>query len=227
MFLAAFRSRSMTSPQVLQTCVRTRKDLWIRLPQPEQSCDVYAGGTASTRLPAHAAVYTRRDRRWRHPASRMLVLRPALWLAPLCAEPPVPVPFSSGFGSGRRLTFAAAMASTEIVGCDSTRNAPGRAPAPVRARASAAAAPGRSCRTSCGPFVLPSVGACVRLPTAQHEHGSPPGRLAQAQATPRPPHRRGARPTACGGFFLPPRSIGAEKPATKRASTHCDRMAPG
>jgi hypothetical protein len=34
----------------------------------------------------------------------MLVLRPAVRLAPLSAEPPVP--FSSGCGSGRRLTFA-------------------------------------------------------------------------------------------------------------------------
>ena len=55
-FLAAFRSRSKISPQFVQACVRTLRDFKIRSPQPEQSCDVYAGLTASTRLPAHAAV---------------------------------------------------------------------------------------------------------------------------------------------------------------------------
>jgi hypothetical protein len=54
-FLAAFRSRSRTSPQWGQTCVRTLRLLRTRSPHPLQSCDVYAGGTASTRLPAHAA----------------------------------------------------------------------------------------------------------------------------------------------------------------------------
>ena len=56
MFLAAFRSRSRIRPQVVQTWVRTLKDFCMRSPQPEQSCDVYAGLTASTRFPAHAAL---------------------------------------------------------------------------------------------------------------------------------------------------------------------------
>jgi hypothetical protein len=84
-FLAAFSSRSKMSPQVVQTCVRTDRLFSTRAPHPEQSWDVDAGLTASTRLPAHAALYARMDRKWPHPASCMLWLRPALRLAPLCA----------------------------------------------------------------------------------------------------------------------------------------------
>ena len=84
-FLAAFSSRSITSPQFVQMWVRTLKDFWIRAPQPEQSWDVYAGLIASTRLPAHAALYARMLRKLPHPASWMLLLRPAFRLAPLCS----------------------------------------------------------------------------------------------------------------------------------------------
>ena len=69
MFLAAFASRSSMSPQLVQTWVRMDRLLCIRAPQPEQSWDVYAGGTASTRFPAHAALKARIVRKWRHPAS--------------------------------------------------------------------------------------------------------------------------------------------------------------
>jgi hypothetical protein len=56
MFNAAFSSRSSTWPQFVQTWVRTLKEICMRSPQPLQSCVVYAGLTASTRFPAHAAV---------------------------------------------------------------------------------------------------------------------------------------------------------------------------
>src|SRR5262249_22903565 len=69
MLRAAFRSRSRMRPQFVQTRVRTESDLAMRSPQPEQSCDVYAGGTACTCLPAHAALKARMVRKWRHPAS--------------------------------------------------------------------------------------------------------------------------------------------------------------
>ena len=68
-FLAAFSSRSKTSPQCVQTWVRTERLFWIRSPQPLQSCAGYAGWTAATRLPTHAAVQARMDRKWPHPAS--------------------------------------------------------------------------------------------------------------------------------------------------------------
>jgi hypothetical protein len=84
-FRAAFSSRSSMRPQCIQTWVRTLKDFSTRSPQPEQSCDVDAGSTASTRLPAHAALRARMMRKWPQPASRMLLLSPALRLAPLCS----------------------------------------------------------------------------------------------------------------------------------------------
>ena len=55
MFLAAFSSRSKIRPHDGHTCVRTDKLFSTRLPQPLQSWDVYAGSTASARLPAHAS----------------------------------------------------------------------------------------------------------------------------------------------------------------------------
>ena len=61
----------------------TEAFFWMRSPQPLQSCAVYAGVTASTCLPAHAGVQARMDRKWCHPASCMLLLRPALRLAPV------------------------------------------------------------------------------------------------------------------------------------------------
>jgi hypothetical protein len=97
------------SPQLVQTWVRTRKDVCMRSPQPLQSCDVDAGLTAATRVPAHAALKVRMMRKWDHPASWLDVVTPALRLAPLCAEPPL----LSGLGSGRRLRLAGCIASTE------------------------------------------------------------------------------------------------------------------
>ena len=69
MFNAAFSSRSSTWPQFVQTWVRTLKESCVRLPQPLQSYVVYAGLTASTRFPAHAALKARIERKWPHPAS--------------------------------------------------------------------------------------------------------------------------------------------------------------
>jgi hypothetical protein len=85
MFRAAFRSRSRISPQCGQTCVRTLKLLRTRLPHPLHSWEVYAGGTASTRLPAHAALQASIVRKAYQPASWMDMLRPAFALAPLCS----------------------------------------------------------------------------------------------------------------------------------------------
>jgi hypothetical protein len=59
MFRAAFASRSSTRSQDGQTWVRTERLFRIRSPQPLQSCEVYAGLTASTRLPAHAVLQAR------------------------------------------------------------------------------------------------------------------------------------------------------------------------
>src|SRR5262245_48702294 len=52
MFLAAFWSRSSTSPQAGHTWVRTLKLFCTRAPQPLQSWLVEAGSTNTTRLPA-------------------------------------------------------------------------------------------------------------------------------------------------------------------------------
>src|SRR5215831_9354612 len=85
MFRAAFSSRSSIKPQLVQTWVGTDRLVYIRSPQPLQSCVVYAEGIASTRLPAHAALQARIRRKACHPASLLLWLRPALRLAPLCS----------------------------------------------------------------------------------------------------------------------------------------------
>src|SRR5215469_3840583 len=90
MLLAAFSSRSATYPHFGQLWVRTESALAMRSPQSvpsartlEQSWVVYAAGTASTRLPAHAALYARTDRKWRHPASCMLLLLMSALMAKL------------------------------------------------------------------------------------------------------------------------------------------------
>src|SRR5258708_37344737 len=93
------RPRHGISPQFVQIWVRTERLFRMRDPQPLQSWDVYAGGTTSTRLPAHSALQARITRKEYHPASWMDVLRPDFALTPLCRYPPFP----SGFGSGRRL----------------------------------------------------------------------------------------------------------------------------
>src|SRR5258708_29543691 len=102
MFLAAFASRSNTRPQDGQQWVRTLRVLGTRSPQPEQSWLVYAGLTASTRFPAHAALKASRDRKLPHPASWLLLLRPVLRLAPFWRYPLFP----SGIGARRRLRLA-------------------------------------------------------------------------------------------------------------------------
>ena len=107
MFLAAFSSRSRIRPQLVQTWVRTESDFCMRSPHLLQSWLVYAGLTASTRFPAHAAVKVSMDRKRPHPASCRLLLRLALRAAPFCSYPPFP----SGSGAGRRLRLAGWMAS--------------------------------------------------------------------------------------------------------------------
>src|SRR5262245_66436375 len=102
MFRAAFSSRSSLSPQFGQTFVPTESDFSTRAPQPEHSWEVYAGLTASTRLPAHAAVHARIVRNWPHPASWRDLVPPDFALALWCREPPLP----SGTGAGRRPRLA-------------------------------------------------------------------------------------------------------------------------
>src|SRR5215469_6928111 len=102
MFLAAFSSRSNIRPQEGQTWVRTERLFSTCSPHLLQSWLVYAGGTATTRRPAHAALPSRMVRNWAHPASWIDLLRPALLLAPLGRYPPEP----SGLGAGRRLMLA-------------------------------------------------------------------------------------------------------------------------
>jgi hypothetical protein len=47
----------------------------LRLPQPEQSCDVCAGFTAMERLAAHAAFQALNVANWLHAAAWMLLAR--------------------------------------------------------------------------------------------------------------------------------------------------------
>src|SRR5215469_17472205 len=82
MVLAAFSSRSNTSPQDGQTWVRTDRLVATRCVQrlpsgntPLQSWLVYWAGTATTRLPAYAALLSRMVRNAHHPASLMLLAR--------------------------------------------------------------------------------------------------------------------------------------------------------
>src|SRR5258708_7542539 len=75
MLLAAFSSRSRISPQVVQTWVRMLNDFGTRSPQALHSCEVNAGGTATTCLPAYAAVPSRIVRNAAQPASEMLLAR--------------------------------------------------------------------------------------------------------------------------------------------------------
>src|SRR5258708_7752529 len=105
--LAAFASRSNTSPQEGQTWVRTLRRLGTRAPQPLQSWVVNAEATASARFPAHAALYARSDRKWPHPASWMEGGGRAWRRAAFGRYPPLP----SGTGAGRRLRLAGWMAS--------------------------------------------------------------------------------------------------------------------
>src|SRR5258708_13452504 len=65
----AFSSRSTMSPQDGQMWVRTERLFGRRAPHPLHSWDVHAGGTATTRRPAYAAVPSRRARNAAHPAS--------------------------------------------------------------------------------------------------------------------------------------------------------------
>src|SRR5215472_18713211 len=82
MLRAAFWSRSSTSPQEGQTWVRTDRLFATRCVQrlpsgntPLQFWLVYAGGTATTHLPAYAALLVRLARNAAQPASLMLLAR--------------------------------------------------------------------------------------------------------------------------------------------------------
>ncbi len=55
MFLAALWSLCRLVPQSGQVCQRTDKPFETMTPQPEQVWLVSAGGTATTKRPAHAA----------------------------------------------------------------------------------------------------------------------------------------------------------------------------
>src|SRR5215469_14615143 len=69
MFFAAFASLSRISPQLVQTCVRMERLFFTISPPPEHACEVYAGGTATTHLPAHSALQVRIWPKLDHPAS--------------------------------------------------------------------------------------------------------------------------------------------------------------
>ena len=56
---AALWSRSRTSPQCGQSWTRSERVLGTSSWHPEQRCEVYAGGTATTTRPALAALYVR------------------------------------------------------------------------------------------------------------------------------------------------------------------------
>src|SRR6516225_8740165 len=74
MLRAAFSSRSRISPQWVQTCVRAPRLLGTRAPRLLQSWDECAGLTASTHLPAHAALHAKIVkivRNWLRPVSWM------------------------------------------------------------------------------------------------------------------------------------------------------------
>jgi hypothetical protein len=73
----------MTNPQEGQTWGRPLKLVGTRSPQPEQSWLVNAGGTATTRVPAHSAVPARRGRNCAPPAAERLVARG--WLRTMVA----------------------------------------------------------------------------------------------------------------------------------------------
>src|SRR5262245_61158939 len=51
LFLAALWSRCKLVLQSRHACQRTDKSLWTSTPQPEQACEVEAGGTATTLRP--------------------------------------------------------------------------------------------------------------------------------------------------------------------------------
>jgi hypothetical protein len=59
MLSAALWSRCRLVPQSGPVCQRTDKPLRTITPQPEQACEVSAGGPAITRFPAHAALQER------------------------------------------------------------------------------------------------------------------------------------------------------------------------
>src|SRR6185369_16617455 len=75
MFLAALWSRCRLVPHSGHRCQRTDKPLDTSTPQPEHVWLVNAGLTATTRLPAHAALWVRMLRNAAHPASLMLLAR--------------------------------------------------------------------------------------------------------------------------------------------------------
>src|SRR5262245_60706547 len=73
--LAAFWSRSSTTPQEGPLWVRTKSAFCARCPHPRQSCLGYCAGTTTTCLPAPAAVSARRVEQCANPASERDLLR--------------------------------------------------------------------------------------------------------------------------------------------------------
>src|SRR5260370_2944815 len=72
MFFAALWSRCRLVPQSGQGCHPTERPFWTITPQPEQVWLGLAGGTATTRFPAHTAFEAKRLRQALHPPSPMV-----------------------------------------------------------------------------------------------------------------------------------------------------------
>src|SRR5262245_60468141 len=75
MFRAALWSGCRRVPHSGHSCHRTDKPFWTRTPQPEQACEVEAGGTATPLRPAHAALKARMLKHWDQPASEIDLAR--------------------------------------------------------------------------------------------------------------------------------------------------------
>src|SRR5438270_11887721 len=95
MLMGALTSRSNSAPQSHE-CQRSDKSFLRTCPQLEQICEVNLGLTLRSVLPAHAALQEHILINMPQPASKILLFRPPLALAPLGRY----VPFSSCLGLG-------------------------------------------------------------------------------------------------------------------------------
>src|SRR5258707_11769732 len=103
-------SRSSSAPQEGQLCQRSSRSLGTITPHWLQRWLVFLGFTLRTRAPALSALPSQILTNCPHPASRMLLFRPALRLAPLGRYCPVS---ASCFALGRRLMLAGLRSSKQ------------------------------------------------------------------------------------------------------------------
>src|SRR5450759_5750846 len=82
MAMAELWSRSSSVPHE-QECHRSSSVFGLMAPQPLQIWLVYLGETSSTREPASSALFSQCCTNCAHPASRILLFRPAFAAAPL------------------------------------------------------------------------------------------------------------------------------------------------